>query len=81
MYHFDPYNVLLSIATNIPVLLCCATEHKFRVWVTILGHMSLHFINLLQRYKTDFSTSLGWYINIITVNEITVFKCKFKLKP
>ncbi len=24
MYHFDPYNVLLAIATNIPVLLMTA---------------------------------------------------------
>ncbi len=24
MYHFDPYNVLLAIATNIPVLLVTA---------------------------------------------------------
>ncbi len=33
-------------------------------------------------YKdTDFSTLIGWYINIISVNEITVFNCKFKLKP
>ncbi len=24
MYHFDPYNVLLSISTNIPVLLTTA---------------------------------------------------------
>ncbi len=33
-------------------------------------------------YKdTDFSTSIGWFINIISVNEITVFNCKFKLKP
>ncbi len=33
-------------------LLCMCTldglnaEHKFRVWVTILGHMSRHFFNL-----------------------------------
>ncbi len=40
-------------------------------------------ISVLQRYKTDFSTLIGWYINIrpISVNEITVFNCKFKLKP
>ncbi len=36
-------------------------------------------ISVLQRYKTDFSTSIGWYINIISLKEITVFKCKFKL--
>ncbi len=33
-----------------------------------------------QRYKTDFSTSEGCYTNIISVHEITVFNCKFKLK-
>ncbi len=32
-------------------------------------------------YKTDVSTSIGWYINIISVNEITGFNCKFKLEP
>ncbi len=31
-------------------------------------------------YKTDFSTSINWYINIISVNEITVFNFKFQLK-
>ncbi len=44
-------------------------------------HLLLVVISVLQRYKTDFSTSIGWYINIISVNEITVFNCKFKLKP
>ncbi len=43
-------------------------------------HLLLVIISVLQRYK-DFSTSIGWYINIISVNEITVFTCKFKLKP
>ncbi len=38
-------------------------------------------ISALQSYKTDFSASIGWYINIISDNEITVFKCTFKLKP
>ncbi len=47
------------------------------------SHHLLHLvvISVLQRYKTDFSTSMGWYINIISVNEIMVFNCKFKLKP
>ncbi len=36
-------------------------------------------ISVLQRYKTDFSTLIGWYINIISVNEITVFNCKCEL--
>uniref|UniRef100_A0A673GQM5 PLA2c domain-containing protein n=1 Tax=Sinocyclocheilus rhinocerous TaxID=307959 RepID=A0A673GQM5_9TELE len=38
--------------------------------------MHLVVISVLQRYKTDFSTSIGWYINSISVNEITVFNCK-----
>ncbi len=28
-------------------------EHKFRVWVTILGHMSLHFIQLGEHLATN----------------------------
>ncbi len=43
--------------------------------------MLLVVISVLQRYKTDFSNSIDWYINIKSVNEITVFKCKFKFKP
>ncbi len=42
---------------------------------------NLVFISVFQRYKTDFITSIGWYINIISVNDIMVFNCKFKLKP
>ncbi len=38
-------------------------------------------ISVFQRYKTDFSTSIGWYINIISCNESTVCNCTFKLKP
>ncbi len=44
-------------------------------------HLLLVVISVLQRYKRDFTTSIGWYINIISVIEITVFKCQFKLKP
>ncbi len=39
MYNFDPYNVLLSIATNIPVLLMTAfvlQGHKYDVFLTTL---------------------------------------------
>ncbi len=44
-------------------------------------NLLLVVINVLQRYKTNFSTLIGWYIiNIISVNEITVFTCTFKLK-
>ncbi len=40
MYNFDPYNVLLSIATNIPVLLMTAfvlQGHIFRQPVLIFS--------------------------------------------
>ncbi len=43
-------------------------------------HLLLVVIGVLQSYKTDFSTLIGWYINITSVNEITVFNCTFKLK-
>ncbi len=41
-------------------------EHEFRVWVTILGHMSLHFFSLIYIYiyiytcggKAEFYASL-----------------------
>ncbi len=32
MYNFDPYNVLLSIATNIPVLLMTAFVLQGHIW-------------------------------------------------
>ncbi len=44
-------------------------------------HLHLVVISIFQRYKTDLSTLIGWYINIISDNEIMVFNCKFKLKP
>ncbi len=31
-------------------------------------HLHLVVISGLQSYKTDFSTLIGWYINIIAVN-------------
>ncbi len=51
----------------------------FSVW---LSHHHLHLvvISVFQRYKTNFRTLIGWYINIISVNEITVFNCKVTFK-
>ncbi len=43
----------------------------FIMWLSH-HHLLLVVISVFQRYKTDFSTSIGWYINIISVNEITV---------
>ncbi len=42
-------------------------------------HLLLVVISVLQRYRFQYFNRL--YINIISVNEITVFNCKFKLKP
>ncbi len=33
MYNFDPYNVLLAIATNIPVLLMTAYMHILYIYI------------------------------------------------
>ncbi len=35
MYNFDPYNVLLSIATNIPVLLMTASVLQAHIYAII----------------------------------------------
>ncbi len=47
MYNFDPYNVLLSIATNIPVLLMTAfvlqghiKEQAFSLILSLVSHSS-----------------------------------------
>ncbi len=45
MYNFDPYNVLLVIATNIPVLLMTAfvlQGHKYDKDCMIFEHQSLN---------------------------------------
>ncbi len=51
----------------------------FIMWLSH-HYQLLVVISVLQRHKTNFNTSIGWYINIISINEITVLKCKFKLK-
>ncbi len=56
----------------------CVNDAVLLLYILIL---LLVVISLLQRYKTDFSTSICWYINIVSLNEITVFNCKFKLTP
>ncbi len=40
----------------------------FIMW---LSHYPRHLVHIsaLQRYRTDFSTSIGWYINNTSVNE------------
>ncbi len=68
-----------SIDLNIKYLKAACDGLWFIIWLSN-HHLLLVVISVLQRYKTDFSTSVIWYINIISVNEITVFKCKFKLK-
>ncbi len=72
---FIAYFSLMSVT----VISVCVND-AVRVLYMLLFGSSCDSHHLL-RYKTDFSTSIGWYINIISVNEITVFNCKFKLKP
>ncbi len=73
----------ISVCVNDAVLLLYMLLFKSCFGSSCDSHhlLLLVVISVLQRYKTDFSTSIGWYINIISVNEITVFNCKFKLKP
>ncbi len=54
MYNFDPYNVLLAIATNIPVLLMTAFVLQGHIYVytqirceRVLIHWEEHLPNLL----------------------------------
>ncbi len=76
--------MVISVCVNDAVLLLYTVCYYLKA--ALVHHVTHHLlllvvISVLQRYKTDFSTSIGWYINIISVNEITVFNCKFKLKP
>ncbi len=68
----------------------CVNDAVLLLYMLLFKSCLLHHVTLITScfwwlsvyYKdTDFSTSIGWYINIISVNEITVFNCKFKLKP
>ncbi len=46
MYNFDPYNVLLVIATNIPVTydcFCAAGTHVFRTCLSLYNFWKLIF--------------------------------------
>ncbi len=74
--------MVFSVCVNDAVLLLYMLLFKSCFGSSCDSHhlLLLVVISVLQRYKTDFSTSIGWYINIISVNEITVFNCKFKLK-
>ncbi len=51
------------------VLFLCVPE----IW----HYLNAIVFSVLQRNKTDFTTSICWYINMISVNEITVFNCNF----
>ncbi len=75
--------MVFSVCVNDAVLLLYMLLFKSCFGSSCDSHhlLLLVVISVLQRYKTDVNTSIGWYINIISVNDITVFNCKFKLKP
>ncbi len=75
--------MVISVCVNDAVLLLYMLLFKSCFGSSCDSHhlLLLVLISVLQRYETDFSTSIGCYINMISVNEITVFNCKFKLKP
>ncbi len=41
IYNFDPYNVLLSIATNIPVLLMTVLQGHLYIYIYLKCHLFL----------------------------------------
>ncbi len=56
-----------------PQQIPCVFAHTWRIKLIPESDSDLFLVfSVLQRYKTDFSTSVGWYINIISINEITV---------
>ncbi len=74
--------MVISVCVNEAVLLLYMCYYLKAALVHHVTLITSCFWWLSVYYKgTDFSTSVGWYINIISVNEITVFNCKFKLKP
>ncbi len=66
MYNFDPYNVLLSIATNIPVLLMTA--------FVLQGHISLL---TLECFNTQTSIANMMHINkcIMYMSDEDISQC------
>ncbi len=69
MYNFEPYNVLLAIATNIPVLLMTASVlqghkyEKYRVFVNIFEWQT--------NFKSDF-----WINHANSLNKFTGMNTK-----
>ncbi len=79
---FIAYFSLLSVIMM--VFSVCVNDLLYMLLfkAALVHHVTLCFWWLSVYYKdTDFSTSIDWYINIISVNDITVFNCKSKLKP
>ncbi len=66
MYNFDPYNVLLSIATNIPVLLMTAFVLQTRKIKGIFNVIVLQTLFEPCETITQQGTFLKSYINVRT---------------
>ncbi len=60
---------------------------KSILWLALVHHVTFSSTPALGAYqcitkqRNRFNTSIVWYNNIISINEITVFNCKFKVKP
>ncbi len=85
MYNFDPYNVLLSIATNIPVLLMTA--------FVLQGHISvkksmqrIYFLRRLRSFGARKQILLLFFMSVIMIvlqycnSMVYEFICQFKNK-
>ncbi len=72
MYNFDPYNVLLSIATNIPVLLMTAFVLQGHIWVKMI----------IETFVILFKTCYGLKFDQITCKIfIRIFILQVKSSP
>ncbi len=64
------------LCTSIQYMLIFKSDCDGLWFIMWLSHQHL-LLCITKRYKTEFNTSIGWYINLISVHEIT-FKVHVK---
>ncbi len=83
MYNFDPYNVLLAIATNIPVLLMTAFVLQAHIWILNppCHDFTLHrtLIFRCRSYQTRLMPSGSSHSGLERISHL-LFSCKFTIE-
>ncbi len=73
MYNFDPYNVLLSIATNIPVLLMTAFVLQGHIYyMRTVGSVDREYV-LFNKNKLYFQNDIIFFPNIVSGVKVILF--------